>query len=132
MKICKYCRKQFYCRKSIDGYIRKSIFNKQIFCSSLCAKKYRSGKNHPFWKGGFGNRNGYLFNNKMKKLWHRFIMEQYLGRKLKKYEIIHHLNGNVIDNNIKNLIITNHSEHTKLHSKNRKRDKIGRFLCLKR
>jgi hypothetical protein len=34
---------------------------------------------------------------------HRYVMEQYLGRKLHKYESIHHKNGNKQDNNLPNL-----------------------------
>lgn len=46
------------------------------------------------------------------KLLHRLIMEQHLGRKLKREEEIHHLNGNRLDNRIENLVLCkNHKEH---------------------
>ena len=127
-KICLNCKKNFSRKKYNNKYQRPSKFKKQQFCSSICAKKFRSGKNHPFWNGGFGTRNGYLFINKSKRLLHRSIIEEYLGRKLKTLEIVHHINGNIRDNKLKNLIITNHSEHSKFHSQNRIRNKIGRFL----
>lgn len=49
-------------------------------------------------------------------LYHRYIMEQYLGRQLTKDERIHHINGIKTDNRIENLeLIKNQSEHMKNH-----------------
>lgn len=48
---------------------------------------------------------------------HRYLMEQHLGRKLKPHplEVIHHLNGNKLDNRLENLILTNQSDHLHIH-----------------
>jgi len=53
-----------------------------------------------------------------RKLEHIQVVEKYIGRKLKKNEIIHHLNEIKHDNRITNLMIfPNQSEHAKWHNK---------------
>lgn len=61
---------------------------------------------------------------------HRHIMENYLGRKLNRYEVVHHINGNKNDNRIENLQVMTLQEHSSLHRKGvplskKTREKIG-------
>ena len=59
--------------------------------------------------------NGYNKKGDVKE--HRYIMEQYLGRKLNLNEIVHHKDGNKLNNNINNLEVMTASYHSKLHRK---------------
>ena len=50
------------------------------------------------------------------QLEHRYIMECALGFKLSKDFVVHHINGNKLDNRIENLAIMTHKAHAMLHN----------------
>lgn len=57
---------------------------------------------------------------------HRINAEKKIGRKLKNGEVIHHIDGNILNNNQNNLIVfKNNGEHIKHHGFSR--DRFGRF-----
>src|SRR3990167_3469710 len=80
------------------------------------------------WKGGVHQRkDGYItirkgVISKISKggryiLQHRIVMEKHLGRALLRSEIVHHKNGNKVDNRIENLELMAQSQHAKIHYK---------------
>jgi hypothetical protein len=55
-----------------------------------------------------------MLDNK-NKLEHRVVVENHIGRKLLRQEVVHHINGIKKDNRLENLLIMNIKDHTRLH-----------------
>lgn len=60
---------------------------------------------------------------------HRLIIEKLLGRKLLRTEIVHHIDGNIRNNNINNLVVMSLAEHSKLHMTGRVISNITKEKC---
>lgn len=90
----------------------------------------RLGVKHHNWKGGrYLNDRGYVLilrpdhPNSRKDgyiLEHRFVMSQALGCPLQSGEIVHHKNGDKIDNRLENLQVTTQPAHTESRWQNGK------------
>jgi hypothetical protein len=62
------------------------------------------------------------FRNGWGMLEHRLVMEKYLNRKLSPIEVIHHINGNRLDNRACNLEVMERGTHSRKHNLGKKRD----------
>lgn len=92
-----------------------------------------SQEHHYNWKGGRIVQEGYRYllcpkhpRAKSKKGYvaeHVLVMEKHLKRFLKKEEVVHHIDENKLNNDIKNLKLLNRSNHNKFHKKIKKEDR---------
>jgi hypothetical protein len=77
-----------------------------------------SGEKNSAWKGGRRVRpDGYvvIWTEDGERLEHQVIMERKIGRKLRRGEVVHHLNEIKHDNRPENLSLTNQSQHIREH-----------------
>jgi len=136
-KICPICGKQF------KTYPSKIKLGRGKYCSRACSMpitnaKFAKNGNKTRWKKGQMPHNfkGYRFTvsrkdgNKYKLIYipshpfstkagyvreHRLVVEENIGRYLTKTEIVHHKDGNTINNNYKNLELMDKKEHDKMN-----------------
>ena len=91
-------------RKRIAGL--SADRNRVLYCSRKCLFAANSGKNHSRYKGGkITDANGYVKVRCGRKYIqeHRVVMEASIGRKLQKWETVHHKDGDRLNNRIENL-----------------------------
>lgn len=122
--VCDECGEKF---ERVECHVR----GKHNFCSKECYNKWMQskapdGEQSPRWKGGVSMQNDYIFLREDKRKYraeHRIIVENYLGRKLESNEIVHHLDGNKLNNEISNLMIVTRAEHARIHAQMRRENR---------
>lgn len=150
--ICTNCGKSFetnkrsvYCCSDECRKIRKGIAAKRSyvgyecqvcgfdtgnrhrkFCSEKCREKWKIQQFKGSDPYGFYKSRVLSFGRRVR--YHRFVMEQHLGRKLETWEHVNHIDMNKFNNDISNLEILTSSEHAIHHLKNHERDENGRFI----
>lgn len=65
------------------------------------------------------NVRGYYFVGHERK--HRILMENKLGWELPSDQVVHHIDGNILNNSLDNLCVMSRSEHSKLHTDERRK-----------
>jgi hypothetical protein len=114
-----------FCQKCVASSSGKANRGKKQ-PSVSAANKARAGENHPCWKGGkYIANDGYMMvavneakesgKRRRHRKEHHVVMEKLLARKLLPGEIIHHIDGDKINNIETNLWLTNHDGHRAAH-----------------
>jgi len=102
LRECETCGREFYAVPS------KIKIGRGRFCSRPCFDKWHSkylvGERSSNWKGGYIRITEY-----------RKKVEDFIGRKLVKGEIVHHIDGDHSNNDIGNLFLCKSNNHQIMH-----------------
>lgn len=98
--------------------IRKSMRGRFVGDKNYFYGIRRFGEENPNWKGGkwidkWGYTHIQIYGKRIRE--HRWIVEKVLGRKLKKDEVVHHIDGNKSNNENSNLLVCIKSYHQSMH-----------------
>jgi len=113
---CKQCGKECgyrnqFCKKCYEKFliehnrkILKERYKNHICCCGVNGYLMTKEKEHPY-----ANKRGYIYK-------HRLIMEKHIGRYLTPIEVVHHKDGNKLNNKVNNLVLfKTTNEHTSYH-----------------
>lgn len=120
-KKCPICGKTFYViRSTLD-------IGEGIYCGRQCMAEDYKGAGNPNYAEGHINPDGYkkIYVDGVQVLEHRVIMEDHLGRPLLSNEVVHHIDGDRLNNEIDNLRVMPWSKHASLHNLERRNKEYG-------
>ena len=145
-----------WCSKEITSRDRHGQRNKHHYCSKECGFEAKAKKltvecdwcgEQLIKKRSDVNRNSHNFcdrgcymdyinfekagakNQKVSgRVLYRLIAESKIGRVLTSGDEVHHIDGDHLNNDTKNLLVVSRSEHMRIHAMQKKRDDYGRFI----
>jgi hypothetical protein len=128
IRICDECgdekKVNYWNIKNKEKHYCSSCSNKKAFeLKKEGYKPWNIGKTYQKCSGNYyinnsGYKSYYIGDKSYKGGYvteHRIIMELHLGRRLKKGEVVHHIDGNKLNNNINNLLLLNKKTHRDIH-----------------
>ncbi len=105
---CELCGSSFLYRPEHEGRAR--------FCSMSCRSKTVARSNAAARGDAQRDRGeGRTYRKRNGRHEHRLVAEQTLGRPLKAGEIVHHIDGNIRNNDPSNLQVMTQAEHMRAH-----------------
>lgn len=122
--------KKYFCIYCGKGFLRDSDYVKYKiklgkngpFCTKSCSGKSRKGEKRgakkvwgPYFDKGTNRRYVLILKeNRIReyKNYARYLMEEYLGKKLKYNETVDHINRDKLDDRLENLRVVSRSQHT--------------------
>lgn len=108
-----------------------SASHRQVLSEKALGGNHAMDRNGHWHGGRYIKPDGYveIRVNGKGKLEHRHVMEQILGRPLKRNELVHHINQDRTDNRPENLELMSASEHMRHHNPHGPQRRVRQVQC---